>query len=50
MVCISVKRYFSVSLNLLFKKEDYRRMRSNELNYIDFPSYGVLIKIVPIES
>ena len=24
-----------------------RRMRNNELNYIDFPSYGVLIKIVP---
>jgi len=25
-----------------------RRMRSNELNYIDFPLYGILIKITPL--
>lgn len=25
-----------------------RRMRSNELNYISYPLYGVLIKIIPI--
>lgn len=27
-----------------------RRMRSNELNYIDFPLYGVLIKITPVTT
>lgn len=57
-VRISVQRYFDVSLNLLFNKEGVgcfylsqnRRMRNNELDYIDFPSYGVLIKIVPIRG
>ena len=53
-ICVSIRRYLNVTLNLLFKNNlDYfylsenRRMRSNELNYIDFPVYGVLIKIVP---
>lgn len=32
--------YFHLSQN--------RRMRSKELNYIDFPLYGVLIKVIPI--
>ncbi len=26
-----------------------RRMRSDEINYIDFPLYGVLVKIVPVK-
>lgn len=26
-----------------------RRMRSDELNYIDFPLYGILIKITPVK-
>lgn len=52
-ICVSIQRYLNVTLHLLFKNNfDYfylsenRRMRSNELNYIDFPVYGVLIKIV----
>lgn len=32
---------------LSFQIDDRLRMRSNELNYIDHPLYGVLIKIVP---
>lgn len=27
-----------------------RRMRSNELNYLDFPLYGILIKIIPLHK
>lgn len=27
-----------------------RRMRSNELNYIDFPLYGIVMKIFPIKQ
>ncbi len=33
-----------------FHLSEKRRMRSNELNYVDFPLYGVLIKIVPIKN
>ena len=33
-----------------FQMKQTRRMRSNELNYIDQPLFGMLIKIVPIEQ
>lgn len=33
-----------------FQLMQNRRMRSNELNYIDFPLYGVLLTIKPIEN
>jgi len=33
-----------------FPLSQVRRMRSNELNYIDSPLYGVLIKIFPVED
>ena len=47
----SDENYTKVTSNLVyFHLLEHRRMRSNELNYIDFPLYGVLIKIVPIES
>src|SRR3990167_7883938 len=46
---LSVRRYFDLTIDLLFASSDKyfrlqqsRRMRSNELNYIDFPLYGVL--------
>lgn len=33
-----------------FQMKQTRRMRSNELNFIDHPLFGMLIKIVPIEQ
>jgi hypothetical protein len=33
-----------------FQMKQTRRMRSNELNYIDYPLFGMLIKIMPIEQ
>lgn len=33
-----------------FKINAQLRMRSNELNYIDHPLYGILIKIIPLAS
>ncbi|WP_423064108.1 CsiV family protein [Candidiatus Paracoxiella cheracis] len=44
--------YFNnMSNNLVyFNLRQTRRMRSDELNYIDFPLYGVLIKITPIQQ
>ncbi|WP_267256748.1 CsiV family protein [Coxiella endosymbiont of Ornithodoros maritimus] len=54
---VSVKRYLNVGLNLVFKNNSNyfylsqnRRMRSSELNYVDSPFYGVLIKIVPMKG
>ncbi|ACJ20157.1 CsiV family protein [Coxiella burnetii] len=56
-VRVSVQRYLNVALNLVFKNNSNyfylsqnRRMRSNELNYVDFLLYGVLIKIVPVKG
>ena len=57
IIRVSVQRYLNVALNLVFKNNSNyfylsqnRRMRSNELNYVDFPLYGVLIKIVPVKE
>lgn len=33
-----------------FRLKQHRRMRSNELNYISMPMYGVLIKIIPLDA
>lgn len=50
----NVQHYFNVSLWLFFNQApDWyfhykRRMRSNQLNYIDCLYYGILLKIVPI--
>lgn len=32
---------------IAFTLNEYLRMRSNEINYIDHPLYGILIKIIP---
>ena len=54
---VNVQRYFNISLTLLFDKANGLgswyvsqecRMRSNQLNYIDFLYYGILIKIIPL--
>ncbi|WP_304985140.1 CsiV family protein [Coxiella-like endosymbiont] len=50
---VNVQRYFNISLALLFNQPNgsnwyaiqERRMRSNQLNYLDFVYYGILIKI-----
>lgn len=42
---------FHQSDNLVyFHIQEKRRMKSHELNYIDFPLFGVLIKIIPVEQ
>ena len=33
-----------------FRLKQTRRMRSKELNYIGYPLYGILIKVIPIEE
>lgn len=44
--------YFDNARNglIYFHLLQTRRMRSNELNYIDFPLYGILIKITPVQN
>jgi len=43
--------FYNVDKNFAyFHLEQNRRMRTRELNYIDHPLYGVLIKITPIET
>lgn len=53
----NVQHYFNISISLLFNQSSRsgswyesqeRRMRSNQLNYLDFLYYGVLIKIIPL--
>lgn len=36
--------------NAYFDLKQHRRMRSNELNYIDHPLYGIIVKISPINE
>lgn len=52
LVHLSNTDYFDYTNSRLvyFRLLQNRRMRSNELNYIDFPLYGVLIKITPVED
>ncbi len=42
--------YFNGANTVYFHLNEMRRMRSNELNYIDYPLYGILIKIKPIHA
>ncbi len=45
------RNYFHHSNNLVyFHLTETRRMKSQELNYIDYPLFGVLIKIVPAKK
>lgn len=45
------RNYFHNTNNLVyFHLTETRRMKSHELNYIDYPLFGVLIKIVPVNS
>jgi hypothetical protein len=45
------RNYFHNTNNLVyFHLTETRRMKSHELNYIDYPLFGVLIKIVPIKA
>lgn len=56
-LALNLQRYFDAHFNLQFynptnntsyKVNQIQRMKSNELNYIDHPLYGILIKIVPL--
>ena len=37
-------------MDLLFKLLQSRRMRSNELNYIDHPLFGILLEVFPVKA
>jgi len=56
---VHLARYLHADVDLVFHRDDVefpfrlaasRRMRSGELHYLDHPVFGVLIKVVPLES
>jgi len=56
-VRVSRGRYLHVDLDLLYRDGDgeyrfrsHRRMRSNEIHYLDHPMFGVLILITPLSG
>lgn len=52
ITAIAQNDYFATTTNnfLYFQLNQHRRMRSNELNYISQPMYGVLIQISPMDN
>ena len=56
-VTVSRGRYLHVDLDLVYQDDSgrfrftsHRRMRSNEIHYMDHPMFGVLILITPLEG
>ena len=56
-VTVSRGRYLHVNLDLIYQGEagrfrftSHRRMRSNEIHYMDHPMFGVLVLITPVEQ
>lgn len=56
-VTVSLGRYLHVDLDLIYQDDSgrfrftsHRRMRSNEIHYLDHPMFGVLVLITPLEQ
>jgi hypothetical protein len=54
---ITRSRFLHLDVDLLFRDDDgvyrfqsHRRMRSNELHYLDHPRFGVLIIVTPLKN